>query len=258
LLHPVGLLIRQQRAIEESRLPDRTLNIAKSILEPIVQFVYPPLCLACSGALQEDERLVCETCWQSIETVHAEDDSYQQFLAKLTSDGIISGLFSPFYFEKEGKLQAIIHGLKYQGYTSLGVKAGRKVGERIESANDLPKADVLLPVPLHPLKKRERGYNQSELICQGIEEVTRIPVRADLLRRRKYTVSQTQLSFEERKENVGDAFEINEKKRGDISGKSFILVDDVITTGSTINACAKALATAGAKSVHAAAIALAK
>jgi ComF family protein len=234
------------------------LHIVSSILEPILQFVYPPLCLACGETLEGHERLVCGSCWQSIETVHAEDDEYQRFLAKLTSDGIISGLFSPFYFEKEGKLQTIIHGLKYQGYTSLGVKAGRKVGDRIESANDLPKADVLLPVPLHPLKKRERGYNQSELICQGIQEVTRIPVRADLLRRRKYTVSQTQLSFDERKENVGDAFEINEKRRDDISGKSFILVDDVITTGSTINACAQALATAGAKSVRVASIALAK
>lgn len=183
---------------------------------------------------------------------------YQQFLAKLTGDGLISRLFSPFYFEKEGKLQSIIHGLKYQGYTSLGVKAGRKIGEVIEAADDLPKADVLLPVPLHPLKKRERGYNQSELISQGIEEVTGIPVRTDLLRRRKYTVSQTQLSLEERKENVGDAFEINEKRRDEVTGKSFILVDDVITTGSTINACAKALHDAGANRVHAAAIALAK
>jgi ComF family protein len=234
------------------------LHIATSILEPILQFVYPPICLACNSDLQANEHLVCETCWQSIEAVHSEDDSYQQFLAKLTSDSVISGLVSPFYFEKEGKLQAIIHGLKYQGYTSLGVKAGRKVGERVEVANDLPKADVLLPVPLHPLKKRERGYNQSELICQGIEEVTGISVQTDLLRRRKYTVSQTQLSSEERKENVGDAFEVNEKRRDDISGKSFILVDDVITTGSTINACAKALAAAGARSVQAAAIALAK
>jgi ComF family protein len=234
------------------------LNIAKSILEPILQFVYPPLCLACGGDLRDNDRLVCESCWQSIESAHPEDDLYQQFVAKLASEGLLSRLFSPFYFEKEGKLQSIIHGLKYQGYTSLGVKAGRKVGELIEAADDLPKADVLLPVPLHPLKKRERGYNQSELICQGIEEVTGISVRTDLLRRSKYTVSQTQLSFEERKENVGDAFEIIEKRREEISGKSFILVDDVITTGSTINACARVLQDAGAKRVHAAAIALAK
>jgi len=234
------------------------LNIAKSILEPFIKFVYPPICLACGGNLQENERLVCESCWQSIETVHAEDESYQQFLAKLTSDGIISRLIAPFYFEKEGKLQSIIHGLKYQGYTSLGVKAGYKIGKLIEATDNLPKADALLPVPLHPLKKRERGYNQSELICQGIEEVTGIPVRTDLLRRTKYTVSQTQLSFEERKENVGDAFEINEKRREGITGKSFILVDDVITTGSTINACARELSNAGAKEIHAGAIALAK
>jgi ComF family protein len=190
--------------------------------------------------------------------VHPGDELYRQFLARLTGTGLISRLFSPFYFEKEGKLQSIIHGLKYQGYTSLGVKAGRKIGGLIKTADDMPKADVLLPVPLHPLKKRERGYNQSELICQGIEEVTGISVRTDLLHRKKYTVSQTQLSFEERKENVGDAFEINEKRRDDISGKSIILVDDVITTGSTINACARELRNAGANEVYAAAIALAK
>lgn len=183
---------------------------------------------------------------------------YQQFAAKLTSDGVVSRLISPFYFEKEAKLQSIIHGLKYQGYTSLGVKAGRKIGELIRANNDLSKADALVPVPLHPQKKRERGYNQSEFICRGIEEVTGICVRTDLLRRSKYTVSQTQLSFEERKENVGDAFELNEKRRDEISGKSFILVDDVITTGSTINACAGALHDAGPRRVHAAAIALAK
>jgi len=234
------------------------LNIAKSILEPILQFVYPHLCLACGGDLQDNDRLVCETCWLSIETVHSEDDLYQQFAAKLTSDGVVSRLISLFYFEKDGKLQAIIHGLKYQGYTSLGVKAGRKIGELIRANNDLSKADALVPVPLHPQKKRERGYNQSEFICRGIEEVSGISVRTDLLRRRKYTVSQTQLSFEERKENVGDAFEINEKRRDDISGKSFILVDDVITTGSTINACARELRDAGAAGVHAAAVALAK
>jgi len=228
------------------------------VFSPILDFIYPPVCLACGGDLQENDRLVCESCWQSIKTVHPEDDLYQQFLAKLTGDGLISRLFSPFYFEKEGKLQAIIHGLKYQGYTSLGVKAGRKIGELIRASDGLSKADVLVPVPLHPQKKRERGYNQSEFICRGIEEVTGISVRTDLLRRKKYTVSQTQLSFEERKENVGDAFEINEKRRGDISGKSIILVDDVITTGSTINACAGALDDAGAKRVHAAAIALAK
>ena len=234
------------------------MNITQSVLEPILQFIYPPICLACNSALQENDRLVCETCWQSIETVHSEDDLYQQFLAKLTSEGLISKLYAPFYFEKEGKLQSIIHGLKYQGYTSLGVKAGRKIGELIRANNDLSKADALVPVPLHPQKKRERGYNQSEFICRGIEEVTGIPVRTDLLHRQKYTISQTQLSLEERKENVGDAFEINEMRRDDISGRSFILIDDVITTGSTINACAKALADAGARSVYAAAIALAK
>jgi ComF family protein len=242
---------------ETRKLAQRGFH-AREVLSSLLSFIYPPICLACGGTLQENDRLVCENCWWSIESVHPEEDLYQQFLAKLTTEGLISRLFSPFYFEKEGKLQSIIHGLKYQGYTSLGVKAGRNIGELIRANIDLSKANALVPVPLHPQKKRERGYNQSEFICRGIEEVTGISVRIDLLHRRKYTVSQTQLSFEERKENVGDAFEVNEKRRGEITGKSFILVDDVITTGSTINACARELRDAGAVGVHAAAVALAK
>jgi len=232
--------------------------LKRNFLAPILEFIYPPICLACGGHLDPQERLVCENCWNGIEKVRTEDALYHEFVSKLRIDGAVTAVISAFYFEKDSKLQSIIHAIKYDGYHSLGVKAGRFVGERIAAEPLLSKSDFLIPVPLHSIKKRERGYNQSEYICRGIREVTGIPVRTDLLEREKYTVSQTQLTFEERQKNVGDAFRINARRRDEIAGRSFILVDDVITTGSTINACAKELRNAGTRDVHAAAIALAK
>lgn len=232
--------------------------IKTELLSPVLTFIYPPVCMGCSLFLRNTEHLVCDACWQSVEMVYSGDATYKQFAEKFVTEGMVSRFISPFYFEKEGKLQSIIHALKYQGYTSLGTKAGRLVGRLIKADDEFAKADFLIPVPLHSTKQRERGYNQSEFICTGIKEVTSIPTRTDLLTRIKYTVSQTQLSFAERLENVGDAFQINEKKKGEIVGKTLILVDDVITTGSTIIACARELRNAGAIDVYAAAVALAQ
>jgi ComF family protein len=115
-----------------------------------------------------------------------------------------------------------------------------------------------LPIPLHRLKERERGYNQALCLCQGIARATGIRLGPPLLRRDKYTVSQIQLSLEERKANVGDAFKVQPQHAEHVKEKTIVLVDDVITTGSTINACAKVLIEAGTKCVFAASAAVAK
>ena len=230
----------------------------REFLSPVLDFIYPPICFGCGGYLSALERLVCDRCWQGLEMVYSGDETFKEFARSVSAEGIISRLVSPFYFEKDGKLQSVIHALKYQGYSSLGVKAGRLVGRLITTDPEVSSSDFLIPVPLHPLKKRERGYNQSDFICRGIQEITGIPIRRDILHRWKYTVSQTQLSSTERIENVGDAFGVDKKKDEEITGKVFILVDDLITTRSTMNACAKELQKAGARRVYAATLALAK
>jgi competence protein ComFC len=115
--------------------------------------------------------------------------------------------------------------------------------------------DYLIPVPLHPLKKAERGYNQSFYISNGISRQTGIPVKNNLLKRVRYTDSQTTMTFLERKENVGGAFSV--LKRNNIAGKNFLLVDDVITTGATTNECAKALLEKSCSKVYAVSVAIA-
>jgi ComF family protein len=177
---------------------------------------------------------------------------------RLTESGPISRLVSLYHFEKEGTLQSVIHQLKYDGMTRLGVELGRKLGEKLLADPVRTTIDGVIPVPLHSTKQRERGYNQSEYIARGIREVTNIPVYASVLKRHKYTASQTQLTAVERKENVGDAFAIYKRARGNVEGKTYLIVDDVITTGATIEACAEQLKNSGALEVIAGSVALAE
>jgi ComF family protein len=170
----------------------------------------------------------------------------------------VSGLASCFLFEKAGKMQDIVHLLKYRGMTSIGVELGRMLGQKILYEGRFDPSGVLVPVPLHRLRRRERGFNQSELICRGVSAITGMPLRNDLLIRRSNTRSQTKLTLEERKVNVKDAFGVNEKRKKEVRDAAIVLVDDVITTGSTIESCAWTLLAAGTARVCAASIALAE
>ena len=151
----------------------------------------------------------------------------------------------------------MVHELKYSDMTSLGVELGRKVGERLHETLKSVKVDGLVPVPLHKIKQRERGYNQTEYICRGIESVTGVPVFPGLLQRTRYTESQTNLDIDQRRHNVAEAFCAKPTSRTDIPGKRWVIVDDVITTGATIAECARVLRTYGASGVIACSAALA-
>ncbi|MEO8167427.1 MAG: phosphoribosyltransferase family protein [bacterium] len=177
--------------------------------------------------------------------------------SRLTLGGNISGLVSACHFEKEGTLQALIHQLKYSEMTGIGIELGKKLGENLRPFLGDVLLTAIIPVALHPAKKRERGYNQAEFIAQGMHKVTRIPVLPSLLKRNKNTRTQTKLNLEERQANVSEAFGIPRRHLSLIKGSSFVLVDDVITTGATIQECAQVLKSHGAKDVYAASVALA-
>jgi len=228
-----------------------------SIVTPLRDFIYPPVCFTCDQILKADEKTICLRCWSSFPSVERGHPAWDNLHLNLKAEGAIQDFISCYLFEKEGKLQEAIHLLKYQGMRSLGFQLGKEIGRRIQTHESFSSADCLVPVPLHKLKQRERGYNQSELLCRGIAETTNIPVQPSAVLRNKYTTSQTQLNFEERKENVSNAFEVNAKLNHVLQGKTVILVDDVVTTGSTLNALAKELVRCGASRVLAASVALA-
>ena len=231
-----------------------------SVVRPLLEFIYPPTCFVCEALMDGGESRVCPSCWSSVKHLTNGDTLYREMLERLTGQPTshISHLISLYHFERDGAIQSIIHQLKYDSITSLGVELGRKLGEKLRDEFDGVHVDGIIPVPLHPTKLRERGYNQSEYIARGIGQVTGLPVHASLLKRHKYTSSQTQLSAVERKENVGDAFTLHRRAKTDVEGKTFLIVDDVITTGATIEACAQALMESGAVSAFVGSVALAE
>jgi ComF family protein len=181
---------------------------------------------------------------------------YRETRAKLLSEGNIHDLVSCFIFEKEGSFQHIAHALKYNEYKSLGENLGMRIGEIMKEWN--LEIDILIPVPLHCIKHRERGYNQSEFIAYGIASIINKPVILNAVRRTRYTKTQTKLNVEERRKNLEYAFELIPHSSNALAGKKCLLVDDVITTGATTNSCARAILTARAAKIIAASAALAE
>jgi ComF family protein len=188
----------------------------------------------------------CLSCWKDLSYIHNEDLEVLH-KKKYAESNLIDSLVSLYYFQPDLVSQRIIHSIKYENMKRLGIKMGRLLGEKIMSVS--LNADYIIPVPLHKTKLKERSFNQSELISRGVSEVIQTKVITNILFRRKYTQSQTNLNKEERIQNVSNAFVVNNKLRNLMKNKSIFLLDDVITTGSTINSCAKVLKENGVKNI---------
>lgn len=223
-------------------------------IEPVIDFIYPPSCLVCHRPFEHGGQKICSSCWNSIQSLSRNHPLYLETRQKLLRDHYISDLVACFVFEKENAFQHIAHALKYQEFKSLGIDLGTRIGGVMNDWNI--DVDIIIPVPLHKQKLRERGYNQAEYIARGIAGVIEKPICTSAIHRKRYTQTQTKLSAEERRRNMLDAFAIADKTM--IDGKSCLVVDDVITTGATTNACAKELLSGGAIKIIAAASALAQ
>lgn len=151
----------------------------------------------------------------------------------------IESAWSYYYFQPQGIAQRIIHHLKYENCPELGVELGKRYGQELREIVKKSEIDVILPVPLHFKKYKIRGYNQSECIAQGMSIALEIPVK-NAIKRNKQTESQTSKSRIQRWNNVDSIFEIVDNS---IDGKNVLLVDDVITTGATLEACVQSLKT---------------
>ena len=220
----------------------------------ILDFFLPRCCPSCKKKLETDEKVICKDCLSSIQ-VATEERIQFEYERKFAKDKFISGFYSHFIFEKEKALQQLIHSLKYEKRFQNGIFLGEIVGSAIKERMNEWLIDYLIPVPLHSLKKAERGYNQSFYISIGISNQTGIPIKQNLLKRLRPTNSQTTMTFLERKENVEGAFSAEKKNK--LTGKNFLLVDDVITTGATTSECAKALLKKCGSKVYAISVAIA-
>ena len=212
----------------------------RSTARALVGLLYPPLCLGCDARI-DAEMLLCPACQRAIP--RAEPGALQTRLARFPDgSGAFEHAFALWLFDEGGIVQRIQHTAKYGNRPGLGVRLGRWVGEAIR-ATDASPPDVVVPVPLHRVRRIERGYNQSRQLALGIAEALGVPLRDDLLVRRRATQSQTKLSQTQRWTNVADAFALTDA--GVVAGKRVLLVDDVATTGATVVAAAAPLRAAG-------------
>ncbi len=224
------------------------------LLKDIEFFFFPPLCEVCGRLLSIGEKIMCSYCYLGLPRTnfHLDPDNP---VAKLFWGRVnIEKATSWFYFNKGSDYQPLLHKLKYHGFGELGVYLGKSFASEIMNTA-FAGADLMIPVPLHPRKQRKRGYNQSQKIAQGMQQILDIPLETRILIRSTFTDTQTSRSRFDRFLNMQDKFSIAESEK--IKDKKILLIDDVVTTGSTLEACAQLLMDGGCGSVMVATIAVA-
>jgi ComF family protein len=226
----------------------------KKLFNELMDFVLPRFCPSCSKKLLADEKCVCSGCLDLIQ-VASPERLQKEYDRKFSKEKIITDFFSLFVFEKDKALQDIIHSFKYNRRFQNAAYLGELLGFALDNYLRQWRINYIIPVPLHRVKKAERGYNQSYYISKGIERSTSFPVNNSILKRSRFTESQTTMTLAERKQNINDAFSIRTNKR--IIGKNILMLDDVITTGATVAECGRILLEHGAGKVYAASVAIA-
>ncbi|GAB2945056.1 ComF family protein [Hymenobacter coalescens] len=229
-----------------------------SALSDFVALIFPRTCLACQQSLARGETHLCTACRTQLPYTDyhrlspAENPLARRFWGRVPMQYVLSYL----RFLRRGRVQHLLHQLKYQGQREVGTALGQMYGQELASSGLGADVDLIVPVPLHRRKLAKRGYNQSDTFAEGLAASLQVPWSAEVLRRNSFTVSQTRKSRAERWQNVADVFEVAQPEA--IRGKHVLVVDDVLTTGATLEACALTLLDAGAGTVSVATIACAE
>ncbi len=225
--------------------------VIKKFHEGLAGVAFPNVCLCCGRETVKKDKYLCSFCMTE-RFEDANPENQQSSSGVILPDKVILQQ-SLWQFDKGGDIQKLMHALKYDRLTSVGKQLGNALGRRAEKHpifQTIPEKDdlLLVPVPLHYLKFRKRGFNQAFIIAQGIKEVLGLKIcKIDTVRRRKYTQTQTGFTLEKRIKNMRDAFKVSRPER--IKEKTIIIVDDVFTTGSTTFELSKTLKEAGAAAI---------
>lgn len=215
---------------------------------------FPAYCGGCSTPLQRGERAICTTCLMRLPRTRIHDlaENRVEKLFWGRADVITATAF--LHMPRKGITHHLIHDLKYRGNQEVGELLGAAFGNELVQSQRMSTFDLIIPVPLHPRKERMRGYNQCDPICRGLSQTLGVPWSRTHLIRRAFTESQTRKSRFDRWKNTESIFHINDADF--LTQKHILLVDDVITTGATFEACAKALAAIPGIGISVAALAM--
>lgn len=226
---------------------------ATEIFTDFISLFYPRYCFACDQGLAKGEDTVCSACMLELPRTHYHTGSENALMNRLQGRVPLQFAAAFFLFRKRGKVQRLLHQLKYNNHPEIGHTLGQVYGHDLREYHVDQKVDVIIPVPLHISRKRKRGYNQSAEFGKGLSKSLDKPCREDVLVRITQTETQTKKTKLKRWQNVKEVFHV--AKPDELYQQNVLLVDDVITTGATIEACAKMLLEAGCKSVSIASIA---
>jgi ComF family protein len=229
------------------------LKFDSNILEDFLSLFFPQYCRGCSGPLVKGEDILCTGCLTDLPKTHYHTRFENPVSSKLAGRLPIRHGWAFLRFQKGGAVQHLLHQLKYNNCPEIGEKLGKAYGRELAMASMDREFDLIIPVPLHRARLRHRGYNQSAHFAKGLSEALQIAWDESISIRTQATATQTRKSRAERWENVQNVFSISTLV--DVKQKRILLVDDVITTGATLEACGQHLLSCGCLSVSVACIA---
>ncbi len=213
------------------------MKLTTTILSPFVHFFYPHNCIGCGSDIIESGNFLCLDCINDLPhtgfALHAGNPVEKNFWGRIP----ITSAMSEFYFSKDSVIQNCIHEFKYRGNKKLGLYLGKIMGQSMLNSNRFSNIDYLIPLPLFTAKEFKRGFNQSSILCSGINEIMDLPILTQNVKRIVHTETQTKKGRIQRWENVEKSFSVIEPQI--LKGKHILLVDDVITTGATVEACGR-------------------
>lgn len=215
------------------------MKLLSSILSGTLHLFYPHVCTGCGSDILASENLLCLYCTESLPNtrfaLHEGNPVEKSFWGRIP----VAAAHSQYYFTKDSLVQHLIHQLKYKNNKEIGAYMGELTGSTLLNSGRFQNIDMIIPLPLYPDKERKRGYNQASVIAEGMAKAMQVPVLNHNLTRQRFTETQTRKHRDERWQNVEGSFAVS--NRAALAGKNILLVDDVVTTGATLEACGQAI-----------------
>ncbi len=227
----------------------------KSLLTDAMHLFFPHTCMGCGNDVVANDNILCLRCISNLPHTNFEKLPGNPIENIFRGRVHIEAASSQFYFSKGHLVQYLIHQLKYKSNKTAGEYLGAVMGRALLQSGRFSNIDYLIPLPLYADKEFKRGYNQAQIICEGICTSMEVPVHSKNVIRERYTDTQTKKHRAERWENVEGSFRILQPEK--LQGKNILLVDDVITTGATLEACAQVLTKIAATKIYLATVATA-
>jgi ComF family protein len=215
------------------------MNPLKYMVQGFSHLLFPSICVGCGGDLNHANQLVCLRCFHQLPETHFYDFPNNPIEKIFWGRVPILAASCHYYFSKQSILQNIVHQFKYEGKKQVGEQFGKLMAEALMQSPRFSEMDVLLPLPLFANRQKKRGYNQAQVLCESIAKRMKIPVLSNAMQRISATETQTHKSRIDRWRNMEGKFQL--VNRASLRNKHVLLVDDIITTGATIDACASEL-----------------